>query len=134
MNSLIISEFDRLIAFIQNETEQFKKDDNLKKVMTNKFRLKQLQRVLAILKKYPSEITLNNYTELQTVDGIGKGSLERIEEIIKTGRLKELGTGNTLFVDVNKEKKDALKQLEEVVGIGNEGVIRNVTLELVEFA
>ena len=106
-NSKIISEFERLIAFIQNENENN---------TANKFRIKQLSNVLNILKKYPEKITLDNLGSLKEVGGIGKGSIDRIIEILSNGSLSELGN----FVDNNNtEKNQALQDLESVVGIGH---------------
>ena len=105
-NNKIISEFERLIAFIQNEN-----DNNI----ANKFRIKQLSNVLNILKKYPEKITLDNLGSLKEVGGIGKGSIDRIIEILSNGSLSELGN----FVDTNTDKKLALQDLESVVGIGH---------------
>jgi DNA polymerase beta len=115
MNSKIINEFDRLIAYIGEELDQAKTQKNMKVVTANQFRLKQLKNILSILKKYPVEITIDNYMELKDVQGIGKGSLERISEILKTGKLSELDK----FTDISVEKKQALTDLESVVGIGH---------------
>jgi DNA polymerase beta len=114
MNKLLIDEFSKLIAFIREETDDLQQNKELDKVKKNNFRIKNLSIVLAVLKKYPNEITLENYKELLDISGIGKGSLERIEEILKTGQLKEVGD----FIDTKKDKKQALENLEEVVGIG----------------
>ena len=108
MNNIIIIEFEKLLAFIQNDIDMNKDVDK------NKFRLKQLSRVFYLLKKYPIEITLDNYKKLSEVDGIGKSSIERIHEILETGYL-EL-TKN--FIDNKKNKRDILDELEEIVGIG----------------
>ena len=107
-NSKITSEFERLIAFIQNEN-----DNNT----ANKFRIKQLSNVLNILKKYPEKITLDNLGSLKEVGGIGKGSIDRIIEILSNGSLSELG--NFVDTNTNTEKKQALQDLESVVGIGH---------------
>lgn len=103
-NSKITSEFERLIAFIQTENNN----------TANKFRIKQLSNILNILKKYPEKITLDNLGSLKEVGGIGKGSIDRIVEILTNGSLSELGN----FVDKNTDKKQALQDLESVVGIG----------------
>ena len=108
MNNTIIKEFEKLIAFIQNDI------DMNKEVVKNKFRLKQLSRVYSLLKKFPKKITLFNYTELNDVDGIGKSSVERIHEILENGYI-EL-TKN--FIDTKQEKRDILEELEEIVGVG----------------
>ncbi len=123
MNELLINQFERLIAFIREEADEFQKNKELKKVQVNQFRIKQLGVVLSILKKYPKEITLNNMDDLKDISGIGKGSLERIKEILNTGTLKELGA----FVDVKKEKRLALENLEEIIGVG-----RAKALEFIE--
>ncbi len=123
MNELLINQFERLIAFIREEADVFQKQKELKKVQVNQFRIKQLGVVLNILKKFPKEITINNMDELKDISGIGKGSLERIKEILTTGTLKELGS----FVDVKKEKRQAIENLEEIIGVG-----RAKALEFVE--
>ncbi len=123
MNEQLITQFERLIAFIREEADEFQKQKDIKKVQVNQFRIKQLSVVLSILKKYPKEITLNNMDDLKDISGIGKGSLERIKEILTSGTLKELGT----FVDVKKEKRQAIENLEEIIGVG-----RAKALEFVE--
>ena len=112
MNSLIINEFEKLIAFINDENTKIK---DIKKISTNQFRIKQLKNVLLILKKYPKKIDLNNYEELSNIDGIGKGTIERIKEILNNGLLSELNN----FIDTTKEKTKIIENLESVVGIGN---------------
>jgi DNA polymerase/3'-5' exonuclease PolX len=123
MNTTLINQFERLIAFIREEADEFQQKKELKKVQVNQFRIKQLGVVLSILKKYPKEITINNMDELKDISGIGKGSLERIKEILTTGTLKELGS----FVDFKKEKRQAIENLEEIIGVG-----RAKALEFVE--
>jgi len=115
MNTTIINEFEKLVSFITNEIDQLKKTDDKKKITSNQFRLRQIKNVLAILKKIPNKITLDNYMELNNINGIGKGSLDRIKEILVTGSLSEL----TDFVDNNKEKNKIIEELETVVGIGH---------------
>ena len=114
MNQQLIQQFERLIAFIKEESDEFQRNKDTKKVIVNQFRIKQLSVVLAILKKYPKELTIDNYKELTEISGIGKGSLERIDEILKTGTLKELGS----FVDVKRDKRAAIENLEEIIGVG----------------
>ena len=112
MNSQIINEFERLITFINEDND---KETDKKNKTANQFRLRQLKNVLSILKKYPIKITIDNYSSLKEVNGIGKGSIDRVREILETGKLSELGN----FVDTTKEKKESLEDLESVVGIGH---------------
>lgn len=119
INNIIITEFKRLIAYLKEESDNFKKLGDKKKLNQNQFRVRQLSRVLSILKNYPDKITNTNYKELIDIPGIGKGSIERIGEILKDGKLSELGN----FVDEKQEKNKILSELEEVVGIGHSNAL-----------
>ena len=114
MNNTIISEFERYLDFIQNEQDILKQDQKMKEFTQNKFRLSQLTRVISILKKYPTKITINNYAELSEIDGIGKGTIDKIKDIIENGKLSIIGD----FVSTTKDKKKTMNELEEIVGIG----------------
>jgi len=115
MNTSILDEFNRLIAFIQEDIDKLTAEKNVKALTANQFRLKQIKNVFNILKNYPTKITIDNYIELKDINGIGKGTIDRIKEILLTGKLSELGN----FVDSKKEKKKSIDDLESVVGIGH---------------
>lgn len=115
INSNIINEFERLIAFINVEQDKLILEKNTKATNINNFRLKQIKNVLSILKKYLKKITLETLSEIEAIPGIGKSSIARIKEILETGKLSELGN----FVDLTKDKQIALEELESVVGIGH---------------
>ena len=119
MNNTIINEFEKLIKFISEETDKLQTLKDLKKVTSNKFRLKQIKNVLSILKKYPNKITLDNCAELGNIQGIGKGSINRITEILINGSLSELSN----FNDNNKDKNKIIEDLESVVGIGHSNAL-----------
>jgi DNA polymerase/3'-5' exonuclease PolX len=114
MNDIIVNEFKRLIAYLKDKLDTFKKNNDKKNINAYTFKIRQLGNVLGILKKYPNKITIDNYKKLIELSGIGKGSIERIGEIIKKGKLSEIGN----FVDAKKEKNDAINDLEEIVGVG----------------
>jgi DNA polymerase/3'-5' exonuclease PolX len=114
LNENIIKEFQRLISFVRSEREEFQKKNDIKNVTANNFRIKQLSTVLAILKKYPEKITIKNYQELKEIDGIGAHTIQRIKEILESGKLTELGN----FKDLSIEKEKIIEELEEVIGIG----------------
>jgi DNA polymerase/3'-5' exonuclease PolX len=115
MNTNILDEFNRLIAFIQEDIDKLTAEKNLKALTANQFRLKQIKNVFNILKNYQTKITINNYMELKEINGIGKGTIDRIKEILLTGKLSELGN----FVDNKKDKNKTIEDLESVVGIGH---------------
>jgi len=114
MNTEIINEFEKLVSFISEEIDKLQSLKDLKKVTSNQFRLRQIKNVLFILKKYPVKITIHNYMELKNIQGIGKGSLDRIKEILENGSLSELNN----FVDTSKIKNKIIEDLESVIGIG----------------
>lgn len=115
LNSKIISEFEKLIAFINVELDNAHAEKDTKKVTSNTFRLKQLRNILSILKIYPEEITVNNLANLKDISGIGKGSIDRISEILQKGSLSELSN----FIDNSVPKNKITADLESVVGIGH---------------
>lgn len=114
MNNNIINEFKRLISFYKDQSDEFRKDKKMAEVNKNSFRIKRLSTVLSILKTYPNEITLDNYKKLKDIQGIGKGSVDRIKEILEKGKIVELGN----YKDTKTEMKTGLNELEEIVGIG----------------
>ena len=113
MNNLIINKFEDLILLIRSQNDNTLDD---KTQTSNKFRLIIINKVLNIIKKYPIKITLNNYKELGNINGVGKGSLDRIKEILETDNLTEL----IGFIDNSKEKtkQKAIEELENIIGIG----------------
>jgi len=111
MNKKIINEFEKLIKQIKYEADHTNKKDS-KKIISNNFRLSQSIKILEILKNYPTEITSSD--QLEGIKGIGKGTINRINEILKYGYLKEINIG--------KGEEKYLKEIDEltqVYGIGN---------------
>jgi hypothetical protein len=109
LNEKIINEFSKLIAFIKNEAPK-----DVKEKTANNFRLKQLNNVLTILQKYPEKITIKNYLELKEISGVGTHTIERIKEILQTGKLAELSN----FSVKDQDKEAILTELESIVGVG----------------
>lgn len=114
MNQDIINEFEKLVNFVQLEIDQSKEKKNQKEIIANTFRLKQIKNALGTIKNYPKEITTKNLNEFSELPGIGKGTIDRINEILKNGKLEELKN----FKDTGNEDKKAIEELESVVGIG----------------
>jgi DNA polymerase/3'-5' exonuclease PolX len=131
MNQVIVDEFTKLIAFIEYKINEFKENNNKKEVNVNNFRLRQLKNVLKILKNYPEKISINNYKELINMDGIGKGTIERVKEILETTQLSELKDFNEIYKNSDfKNENKVISELMEIIGVGpvkakdlfNEGV------------
>jgi len=117
MNELIIKEFDKLLLYIQSLSDNI---TNEKEKIANKFKLKNIKNALNIIKKYPKVITLENINEFK-MPGIGKGTINRITEILNNGSLEEL---NNYQID---EKESIINELETIVGIG-----RATALEMIK--
>ena len=75
----------------------------------NTFKLRALNKVIPQIAGYPEPIISGEYA-VENLEGIGKGFRDRIDEILKTGSLKELedlsGNGS------------AIEELSRVTGIG----------------
>ena len=124
MNKVIIEQFENLVAYTKfkiKEIEETDSETQENKLKTYKIKLRQLTKILNILKDYPEKITEKNLDELLKIDGIGKGTITRVIEILETKKLSELDEfvkkGINLKVDKNKVK--IINELEEVINIGN---------------
>ena len=73
------------------------------------YKINAIANLIKIIKKYPKEI--KNGEELKDIKGVGKGSIEKINEIIKTGTL------SYLYLDY-QNTNNVVNELTEVVGIG----------------
>ena len=110
-NHNIILQFSKLV-------EQLKYDiDNNKMIskkdqISNRYRLKHIMNALSVLKGYTKQIKSGK--DLEHIDGIGKGIINRIDEIIKTGNLKEV----TLRTKEKKYLKN-VEELQQIIGIGS---------------
>jgi DNA polymerase/3'-5' exonuclease PolX len=113
LNQNIISEFERLINFVQLEIDAYKNTDK-KKATVNTFRQKQIKNALITIKKYPYEITNDNLKDFSELPGIGKGTIDRIQEIIKSGKLSELND----FKVEDDPNKELIEKFESIVGVG----------------
>lgn len=122
LNTNIINEFEKLVNFVQIEIDDARTKKDQKQAIANSFRMKQIKNALSIIKKYPKKITLDNLSEFGELPGIGKGTIERITEIIIKGKLGEIAN----FKDTSNKEKKVIDELESIVGVG-----RATALELV---
>ena len=97
MNENIIIEFKKLYAFMKNNIDA-----------SNVFRLKSIKTVISILNKIQYKLTLNNLNEFKELPNIGKGTIDRISEILTYGYLSEIKES------INVQTND----LEQIIGIG----------------
>ena len=118
MNNLIISEFKKLIQYIKLELDDSKRKKDKELIIINTFRLKNITKALYIIKKLQYEITLNTFNKDFKLPGIGKGTINRITEILNTGKLSELNN-----FKYNNYKENIIKELETIVGIGRSNAL-----------
>jgi len=122
LNQNIIREFEKLVNFIQIEIDTAKIKKNIKLSTSNTFRLKQITNALNTIKKYPKKITIDNIEDFAQLPGIGKGTIDRIKEIINKGKLEEIAN----FKDTVDENKKLIEELESIIGVG-----RSIALDLI---
>lgn len=103
----VIDKFSDLVKQIKIDIENSTGKERIK----NTFRLQSIENAIKILSKIKDEtITINDIKDLK---GIGPGTLRRIEEIIKTGKLEEIK------ITIKDEKfLKLMDELEESYGIG----------------
>ena len=122
MNALIIDKFNELINQIDAEYLNAVLDYNIKEIDLHDVRLKQVKKILSIIRMIGFEITSEN--DLRGIPGIGEGTLKRIKEILETGELSEL---KRKYDPVKQKKINGFRELLKVIGIGNKSARRLVT-------
>ena len=84
------------------------------------FRSRALQTASIILREYDQKIEKSE--QLKGIPRVGKGTIEKVEEILKTGIIKELEDLKNKQKDLSSIKKDPkvqlLEDLESILGIG----------------
>jgi DNA polymerase beta len=84
------------------------------KKLINQYRLKSIANAIKALTNLNKiKIELKDLPELLKISGIGKGTIRRIEEIIKTGKLAEIK-----ITKLEESQLKLLDDLEEIYGVG----------------
>jgi len=105
MNKIIIEQFDLLIKQIKSDIDTTIGKEQQKHL----FRLSSIEKALKIIEKFDEEII--NVNQLKGIAGIGEGTLRRIQEILDTGKLKEIKFNDDEYL---KE----LEKMTKIFGIG----------------
>lgn len=110
-NKKIVEQLDLLIKKIQYNLN----NDKLEKsdIIKYRFKLKHFKNALRIIKLFPDKI--NKGEDLKNISGIGKGTISRINEIIKNKKLKETDTPEIKKI---KKEMDLITELSKVINIG----------------
>lgn len=116
LNTHVIGEFQRLIDYIkQLYTTAKELGDNAEK-SKQEFRLKTFKNVMGIIKKLPFKIT--NVDQLSGIRGVGEGTIKRIAEILKTGKLAEIPSDIPHTTPDVKQPTYLITELSGIVGVG----------------
>lgn len=116
MNDNIIDQFKLLVEQLKYDLDNSNSNDTLK----NSFRLDSIKKTLKIIENFKQKI--NSSDQLKDIKGIGKGSIKRIDEILKTGKLSE--------IKVSKNKDKFLKSIDDLTqafGIGRKKAIEIIS-------
>lgn len=121
LNKNIINQFKLLINYLQYLYDHSEVDK-----IKNKYRLLSIKKGLKIIKEHPLEIKSSK--DLNEYYGIGEGIKSRVDEIIKTGKLKELNDVNKYLTFEEKNEIDdeikIIKQLTDIIGIGRSNALK----------
>jgi deoxyribonuclease-4 len=86
-----------------------------------KYRIDSYEKCIKIIKSYNGEIESVN--DIKNLPYIGKGFIEKIDEIIKTGKLKQYNNIKKKFnFNLEFEKKQKSNNLLKVFGLGNKKI------------
>tara|TARA_B110000208_G_C11794080_1_gene438804 strand:+ start:32 stop:1018 length:987 start_codon:yes stop_codon:yes gene_type:complete len=104
-NKFIVDIFFKLILYYNI------KSDNVKDNNIINFKIRSFKNAVRIIKNTSFEI--KGGKDLEKIKGIGKGTIERIDEIIKTKTLKELKGFKSSKININ-----IIDELQQVINIG----------------
>lgn len=105
LNNLIIECFEKLKMKTINDMKT-SKESNLQ------FKIRSYKKIIDIIKGLNFNIT--NIEQVSNIKGVGKSSIEKIEEIINTGTLDSIKSLNSTIIDKSK----LLNDLQRITGIG----------------
>ena len=105
INEILIDKLKKLIQLIELD----------KNSIINNYRIQSLKKSLKIIMNYHKQIKTGQ--DIQHIKGIGKGTIDRIDEIIRTGTLIELKNYDKVVNKANKEEP-IIQDLMSVIGIG----------------
>jgi len=114
-NQNIIDEFQKLKNLYKIENTII---SDAKVININNFKIKSFDKNVRIISNYKTEIKLDNLDKLLEMKGVGKGTIERIEEILNNGYLQEVKDLDKKYKKFAKQNQ-LVNELTSVIGIGN---------------
>lgn len=112
LNQQLVDEFDLLVKHLEYQlnNNEIAKDE----IRKFQFKVRHFKNAIKVIKYFPDKI--NSGKDLEGVKGIGKGIMDRIDEIVKNKKLKEV---NSPKIKKIKEHMDLVSELSEVINIGS---------------
>jgi DNA polymerase beta len=107
LNKTIIDQFNLLIKQVQLDIDY----SSGKTQVVHTYRLKSINDALKAIQKFPK--TIKSSDDLKGIKGIGKGTLDRVDEILEFGKLAEIKV-----TKIDQTYLNLVNQLEKVFGIG----------------
>ena len=123
MNELIITEMEKLVKYMETEFLLLNIEGEVDKIESEKYRLLANKKILNILKNL--DFKINSSKDLHGIAGISIGTYNRVDEILKTGKLSEIGKKYTKK-KINKIK--GILELFKISGIGDK-MVKKLILE-----
>ena len=118
-NQKFVDEFSKLINLISSENTII---SDKKKIQVNNFRIRNLNKNLITISKFKFPIT--SISQLIDIPGFGKGTIDRINEILQNNHLLEVQDLENIYSKINNKNK-IINELTAVVGIG-EAIARDL--------
>jgi DNA polymerase beta len=115
--SIIIDEFKILIKKLKNDVSLLEakgKKDDKKEISAINFKIRNFIKVIKSLENYENN-EINKSDDVKELDGIGKGTLTRIDEILSNGLLAE---GHQEISNDDTKVTKRIEDLLSVTGIG----------------
>jgi DNA polymerase beta len=116
--SIIIDEFKLLIAKLKNDIALL---EDKKATNAINFKVRNFIKVIKNLETFPND-EINNSNELKDLDGFGKGTLTRIDEILNKGILAEA------HVEISSEDAMTAKRIDDLMSITGIGPVKAADL------
>ena len=104
---IILNNFKQLIKQIKIDIDNTINKERIKNI----YRLKSIETAIKVIETYPDNII--NLDKLANMKGIGEGTINRIKEIQKTGKLSEIK-----LTEMNENFLRIMDELEETYGVG----------------
>lgn len=111
-NDKLLKVWQQLIDAYKDEKFYYESKGDAQKAKVWSFKLRALNHVYSVVKKFPNEI--KSAKDLTGIPQIGKDSLAKIDEILKTGTLQQLQDRTDKGLD---NLRKSLDNLMEVTGI-----------------